>query len=45
MARPTDKSVCGRRIQQKNRQMAIRKAHDFDLVGAVVVVGNSNNPH
>ena len=49
MTKPTDKSVRGRRIQQKNRhiarQMAIRKAHAFDLGGVGVVVGNSNNPH
>jgi hypothetical protein len=49
MAQPTDKSVRGRRIQQKHRhiarQMAIRKAHAFNFGGPGVVVGDSNNPH
>ena len=49
MTQSTDKSIRGRRIQQKNRhiarQMAIRKAHAFDLGGVGVVTGDSNNPH
>ena len=48
MTQPTDKSVRGRRIQQKNRhiarQMSIRKAHAFPDYGTPGVPADSS-PH
>ena len=48
MSQPTDKSVRGRRIQQKNRhiarQMAIRKAHAFANYGTPGIPAHES-PH
>ena len=49
MSDENDKIKHSKRQQQKenhiNRQMALRKAHAYDLGGMGVVVGDSNNPH
>ena len=49
MSDENDKIKHSKRQQQKenhiNRQMALRKAHAYDLGGLGVVVGDSNNPH
>ena len=48
MAQPTDKSVRGRRLQQKNRhiarQMSIRRAHAFSNYGTPGVAAHES-PH